>query len=433
MQYIRRHQGLVILSLIAIFPLLVWVTSDGISSLIKDPGTAVASLGKATALVGVALYLFLPVLSLRYRFITKLFGGINKAHRLHLFGGKTSFFLLFGHPLFLGLGRFMNGSTLSTVWDWTSLLLLSGILAFVAFALTVSVSVYSHIKHQRWLVIHHLFGWLIPLFFLHGFLARNKMLNNKVLFGYFIVLGTIGFGAFLYRSVFARYFMKRFSYEVSEVNHLTDTVMEVVLKPTSVPLSFEPGQFAYVSFISPGLDPEAHPFSFSNSNNGPYVRFTIKNLGDDTARLRDIPAGTRALVEGPYGDFSYKNTKNINQVWIAGGIGITPFLSMARSFSGHKEYDIRFYYGTESLEEAVFLQEFIDITRHMPENFHTTVVSKNVSGFVSAEFLQGSLGKLDVFDYFICGPPGMMKALLSQLTGAGVPVEQIHFESFSMR
>lgn len=433
MQYIKRYSGQLILISLVLIPVLIWVSVDGVRSILGTPGVAVASLGKATALMGAALYLFLPVLSMRYDFITRLFGGINRAHKLHLYGGKISFFLITAHPIFLGIGRLMLGSSLSTIWDWTSLLLLSGIVAFVIFAATVAMSIYSHIKHQRWLVVHHLFGWLIPLFFLHGLLADNKLLNIKGLFWYYTLLGIVGFAAFLYRSVFARYFMRRFSYEVCEVNHLSDSVIEVVLKPTAIPISFEPGQFAYISFVFPGIDPEAHPFSFSNSNNGPYVRFTIKNLGDDTARLRDVTPGTQAFIEGPYGNFSYKNTKNMNQIWIAGGIGITPFLSMARSFSGHKEYDIRFYYGTESFEEAVFLQEFIDITRHLPENFHTTVVSKQVSGFVTAEFLKGSLGKLEIFDYFICGPPGMMKSLVSQLTGAGVPIEQIHIESFSMR
>lgn len=433
MHYIKRYSGSLLLLFIIALPVFLWVLADGVGSVTETPGTAVASLGKATALMGMALYLFLPILSMRYKVITRLFGGINRSHTLHLAGGKVSFFLIASHPIFLGIGRMMKGSSLSTVWDWTSLLLVSGIVAFTIFSATVGISVYSHIKHQRWLVVHHFFGWLIPLFFLHGILARNKLLNNKVLFCYFTLLGILGFSAFLYRSVFARYFMRRFSYEVCEVNHLSESVIEVVLKPTSIPVTFEPGQFAYISFDFPGIDPEAHPFSFSNSNNGPYVRFTIKNLGDDTARLRDITPGTKALVEGPYGDFSYKNTKNLNQIWIAGGIGITPFLSMARSFNGHKEYDIRFYYGTESFEEAIFLQEFIDITRHLPENFHTTVVSKQISGFVTAEFLKGSLGKLDVFDYFICGPPGMMKSLVPQLTGAGVPIEQIHIESFSMR
>lgn len=433
MHYIKAHSGNFLLLCIVTLPLIMWVVSDGLMPLIDTPGTAIASLGKATALMGVALYLFLPVLSIRYEFITRLFGGISKAHTLHLAGGKISFFLITAHPIFLGLGRMMNGSSLSTIWDWTSLLLISGIVAFIIFAATVGISVYSHIKHQRWLIVHHFFGWLIPLFFLHGLLAQNKLLNNKGLFWYFTLLGIVGFAAFLYRSVFARYFMHRYGYEVCEVNHLSDSVIEVVLKPTTVSMTFEPGQFAYVSFDFPGIDPEAHPYSFSNSNNGPYVRFTIKNLGDDTAQLRDITPGTKALIEGPYGNFSYQNTKNMNQIWIAGGIGITPFLSMARSFSGNKEYDIRFYYGTESFEEAVFLQEFIDITRHLPENFHTTVVSKQISGFVTAEFLKASLGKLEVFDYFICGPPGMMKSLVPQLTGAGVPIEQIHIESFSMR
>ena len=433
MQFFKRHIPESLLVLIVCIPLVIWLGSDGVGSVTRNPGVFVSSLGKASALLGMSLFLMMPVLSIRHAAITRYFGGFSKAHAMHVKGGKICFFLIAGHPVLLGLGRLMRGTPFGTIWDWSSLLVISGILAFMVFATAVGFSIYSHIKHQQWLLVHHFFGWLIPLYFVHGLLARNKLLNNKGLFWYFIILGVGGFGAFLYRAVFARYLIRRYSYEVGEINRLTDEVMEVVLRPIGPQMLFQPGQFAYASFVFPGVDPEAHPFSFSNSNNGPYVRFTIKTLGDDTATLRDITPGTKAFLEGPYGDFSYKNTRNTSQVWIAGGIGITPFLSMARSISEREHYDIRFYYGTDSFEEAVFLQEFLDITRHLPERFHTTVVSKEISGFVTLDLLRHSLGRLEVFDYFICGPPIMMKTLTRQLIMEGVPPEQIHAEPFSMR
>lgn len=433
MQFIKRHLPELLLALVVSVPTFIWLLTDGLASVASTPATLVASLGKASALLGMALFLLLPVLSLRHATITRYFGGFSKAHRLHIASGKICFFLITGHPILLGLGRLMKGTSIGLIWDWSSFLVLSGIAAFAVFATTIAISLYSHIKHQQWLFVHHIFGWLIPVYFLHGLLARNKLLNITTILVYFVILGVIGFGAFLYRAVFARYVIRRYRYEVSEINHLTAEVMEIVLKPVGAQMLFRPGQFAYVSFVFPGIDPEAHPFSFSNSNNGPYLRFTIKTLGDDTLRLREITPGTQALVEGPYGDFSYKNTRNKNQVWIAGGIGITPFLSMARSINERELYDIRFYYGTNSFEEAVFLQEFLDITRHLPDKFHTTVVSKEVSGFVTLELLQHSLGSLEVFDYFICGPPVMLKTLAMQLTSAGVSPDQIHSEPFAIR
>ena len=433
MQFIERRAPELLIATIVLLPLFIWLSVDGLASVTSSPGTTVASMGKASALMGMSLFLTLPLLSLRHARFTKIFGGFSKAHTLHVKTGKISFYLISGHPVLLGLGRLLKGTSFTRIWDWSSLLVFSGIVAFLLFAGSVAISLYSHSKHQQWIQIHQIMGWLIPLYFLHGLLARNKLLNNKGLLVYFTLLGIAGFIAFLYWSVLSKYLLRKFKYEVVEVNYLTDNIMEAVLKPTGTQMLFQPGQFAYASFIFPGVDPEAHPFSFSNSNNGPYVRFTIKALGDDTIRFRDITKGTQAYLEGPYGDFSYKNTKNRSQVWIAGGIGITPFLSMARSISEQEHYDIRFYYGTNTFEEAVFLQEFLDITRHLPQEFHTTVVNKEISGFVTLELLRHSLGTLDVFDYFICGPPVMMKTLMQQLIDAGVPTEQIHAEPFNLR
>ncbi len=405
----------------------------GVSNATASLGTFVASLGKAVALIGTTLYCLNPFFSLRLAKLETLLGGMNNVVKTHARSGKLAFLLLLLHPIFLGLGRYINGTNFTRIWDWSSLVVLLGILALVGLLVLTSITIYAHIKHQKWVRIHRFFGWLIPVFFLHGLLARGQITQIPALFAFFAIVGIAGFGAFLYRSVFWKRFVKRYTYELVEVNRINQSVAELVLKPKGIAMHFTAGQFAFVSFEGAGVDTEPHPFSFSNAHNGPYVRFTIKALGDDTKQFQEaLQPGTIAYLEGPYGRFYYKTTPNRTQVWIAGGIGITPFLSMARSFSGNDNYDIRFFYGTESLDEAVFLNEFLDITRTLPANFHTSVVAKNISGFVTIEMLKNSLGELSIFDYFICGPPGMMHALRTSLQQEGVPQEQIHAEDFSL-
>lgn len=429
---LQKLPGNITLGVFAIFPIILWLSSVGFDTPFESFGTFIASLGKAVALSGLVLYCINPVLSMRHRWLEFYFGGLNNVYKLHKSLGKTSFVLILAHPLLLGLGRLINGRSIATVWDWTGLLAITGIIALVCLIFATLMSIYAHIKHQNWVMVHKVFGWLIILFFAHALLGKSQITKIPELFAFMIAVGTIGMSAFLYRSVFSKWFVKKFKYLVSEVNQLTDSVVEVVLKPIGIPLTFQAGQFAFLSFDSALVDAEPHPFSFSNANNGPYIRFVIKALGDDTKKLQSLETGTKAFLEGPFGQFSYKRVKNKKQVWIAGGVGITPFLSMARSFRGKQNYDIKFFYGTESLEDAVFLQEFIDITRHLPENFNTSVVAKNYSGFVTIDMLKQALGDLTEYDYLICGPPKMMDAMQSQLLQAGVSEQNIHIEAFSI-
>jgi predicted ferric reductase len=432
MVFLKRYQGIVLLYIIAIIPLLLWLRDAGFATTTESIGVFIASLGKAVALSGIALYAIMPILSMRNKQVMKLFGGMGNVYTLHKSAGKISFFLILAHPILLGAGRLMMGDNLNTLWNWWSTLIITGVVGLAGLVFVTGMSIYSHIKHQNWIIIHRLFGWLLPLFFVHALVARSQIVQNRPLFVYMLLVGILGFSAFLYRSVLGKYIVKQHRYEVAEVNRFTDTVAEIVLKPLGVPIVYAAGQFAFLRFEADGIDAEAHPYSFSNANNGPYARFTVKALGDDTTALQNLECGAKAFLEGPYGDFSYKNIANRKQVWIAGGVGITPFLSMARSLSGPKEYDIKFFYGTESLEDAVFLGEFLDITRHLPKNFSTTVVSKDIEGFVTIDLLKKSLVNLTDFDYMICGPPGMMHSLEQQLTDAGVAVDHIHIEAFSM-
>lgn len=429
---LQKTKSWLILGVIALIPLVLWLVYVGIQSVTSSPSVTIASLGKATALSGLSLYLLNPILSMRLGLVEKALGGLDRLYSVHKTNGKLVFFLILIHPFALGLGRILGPLSFTTIWDWWSLLVLSGLLGIASLAALTGISIYSHIRHQNWISIHKWFGWLIPLFILHGLLADGVIMQSTPLLVYFAILSSLGFSAFLYRSVLSKYFIKRHRYEVAEINQFSDTVVEIVLKPKSVPIVFQPGQFAFVSFEQKGIDDEAHPYSFSNAPNGPYVRFTVKALGDDTSMLKTLKKGARAYLEGPYGSFDYRKVKNHKQVWIAGGVGITPFLSMARSFSGRSKYDIKFFYGTETLTEAVFLQEFIDIMRHVPESFRTQVVAKNLSGFITLDLLRDSLENLEDYDYMICGPPAMMNALTKQLTEAGIAPEKIHFEAFAM-
>jgi len=135
------------------------------------------------------------------------------------------------------------------------------------------------------------------------------------------------------------------------------------------------------------------------------------------------------VVEGPYGSFSHQNVPRARQLWIAGGIGVTPFLSMARALRDHDRVDVDFYYCVEREEEAHFLDELRAIAARR-RGFRVVLVPRDRDGLLNVERLAAQQPDLRAADVLICGPPAMIESLRGQLVAAGVPAEQIHAEEF---
>ena len=135
-----------------------------------------------------------------------------------------------------------------------------------------------------------------------------------------------------------------------------------------------------------------------------------------------------ARVEGPYGAFSYVNIPNRRQIWIAGGIGITPFVSMARDLS-ESEHRIDFYYSMRSIRQGYLLAEFLHIEQRL-SNFNVIPYPEDESGFLTADVIEERSGGLEDKDIMICGPPPMIDALRSQFYAKGVPKGRVHYEKF---
>ncbi len=412
--------------------MIIWLTYTDVAIILSTPGNFFASIGKAAALMGVAVYALMPVLSMRNKYIEAIFGGLDVVYYLHRKSGILVLALFIAHPIFLGLGRMLNGASLATIWNWASALIIIGVLALLMVVVLSLVAIYSHIKHQKWIKIHRILGWVGILIVIHVILADSKIIQIKPLTGYLFALCLVGFLSFLYRTYY-RIFVTRYPYSVCEINNQNDSVVEIVLKPLRAPIIYQPGQFAFMSIInSKVIDSEPHPYSFTTANNGPYVRFAIKKLGDDTSKIQNIEPGSLALLEGPYGKFSMNQSKNQNQVWLAGGVGITPFLSMARSLSNDTSLSINLFYAVDKSTDAVFLKEITMICQSLPQVFNLHLIDKESTGFISIELLESTLENLSQNDYFICGPPSMMNSLTKGLLSKNVPRKNIYFEDFSI-
>ncbi len=217
-----------------------------------------------------------------------------------------------------------------------------------------------------------------------------------------------------------------------EVVNPLERATEIVLKPTGKMLDFRPGQFAFVEVQGKNWN-EPHLFSISSAPGEDRLRFTVKVLGDWTRKLRsELQPGGVALVRGPYGRFDCSRAGK-QQVWVAGGIGVTPFLSTLRAMKPDDDRTVSFIYATRNERDAIFLDELKTRSAELG-NVELIALFSELGEFARVEIMKEKLrDALTNYDYFLCGPKAMIERIVAELRKMGVPRVRIHTEAFEFR
>jgi len=202
---------------------------------------------------------------------------------------------------------------------------------------------------------------------------------------------------------------------------------------------FSPGQFAWLTLWGRPFKITGHPFSFSSSAavaDG-RVEMSIRNLGDFTGAIHGVPVGRRVYLDGPYGAFTIGHPADMH-VLVAGGIGVTPMMSMIRTLAdrGDKRRVILLY-ASKDWESITFREDLETLEARL--NLTTVYVLQNPTaeligeqGYITAEMFKRHLPPpYETHEYFICGPDVMMDAIENALQELGVPLSKYHSERYS--
>jgi len=157
--------------------------------------------------------------------------------------------------------------------------------------------------------------------------------------------------------------------------------------------------------------------------------------------LRNAAAGMRVKIEGPFGSLTLHKNSAKPAVLVAGGIGITPFLSIVRQAEHDKApHQIYLFYSNRRPEDAAFLEMLLGSVKQNP-NFHLiatmTGMEKSLrewngeNGLINGEMLTKHLSSLQGPIYYLAGPPAMVAAMRNVLTKAGADEDDIRTEEFS--
>lgn len=407
-----RPVGIIIIAALLLAPLywyLGWIAGPNGSAMFSQYIGSVAIIAMAIS----------QLLSTRITGLEIIFGGLDRIYVIHKWLGILSVIAILVHDTvdaeLEGRETFLTdlGETLGEIS-------LYGILILVV------ITVVTFIPYHLWLWTHKFMGLFFSFSALHYILLMKPLTPTTPIGIYMLVFCILGVLAYIYTLLPLR---GGRTFVVSEVLEKGST-LSLTLKPENGRFSYRAGQFAFLKFDHP-TSSEAHPFTISKapSEDGG-VRFTIKRLGDYTSGLaKTLKSGSRATVSRGYGHFRRK--KRGPEVWIAGGIGITPFLAWAGELSAVK-HPIHLFYCVPSEQDAVHLDELRQCENL--ENFILHLVCSKQQGRLTAQNIADTVGfSLSTADAYYCGPEPMRKTLALGLSKQGLSQSRFHYEEFEIR
>ncbi|MGE4442365.1 MAG: FAD-binding oxidoreductase [Desulfomicrobium sp.] len=298
---------------------------------------------------------------------------------------------------------------------------------------------------RKWsLYAHRVLALALALACLHIMLAP---VQGRALFkGSIFIYWAVAMSVYGYRAFPRKRRLGRRPYRVTEVRPESKDAWTVSLEPASgqAPISFAPGQFIYFTPLTGKLQREEHPFSISSSPRE-NISVTVKSLGDFTSKIGGLERGDYVRVDGPYGRFSYRLVRRgAELVFIAGGIGVTPFLSMLQDLSREApDRKVILLWGAKHEKDLIRVKEIEALADRLPNLSFYPVLSRETSysglrGRIDKNLLVRILGPQPAGgagdaqrEFFICAPPVVIDSVARFLQQLGVAKRKIHFEKFS--
>ncbi|MBN2854596.1 ferric reductase-like transmembrane domain-containing protein, partial [Patescibacteria group bacterium] len=388
------------------------------------------NLGKISGLITLISLALLVFSGDTARYFDRFFG----LDRLIKFQRKFSFFVLaftLLHPaLFILSGR----ESLKVFIPNPYLMPLNfGIFAFLILIIVMLFShFYKRISYRAWQYIHILTYILLFFALYHAFFWGSSAGKPIFQIIYLIILIAVILGAF-YRFFYKFKTWRRPKFYISKIIKETNNIFSISLR-SDKKMQFKAGQFCFLRLKGKKLYAR-HPFTISSSPGEDELLFTVKNTGRFTFALSKMNVGDEVLVDGPFGRFTERK-KSGDLVFIAGGVGITPFRSMALDFlTRGRQGKISLIYCGKYKEDLVFENDF---NRLQGENFKALYVlsgekegtSLYFSGRINKEIIEVARLNMDKPTFYICGPGPLKVATIKMLKELGVSKKKIVFEDF---
>jgi predicted ferric reductase len=370
-------------------------------------------------------------MSTRLKMLEHLFGGLDRLYVAHRRIGYAVLLLILVHylytPNFTGLFQNKELNELAKLTGYYAFFALCG---FIVFSIVKGIP-YTPIKvpYHIWYFTHRFIGFAFAAIAFHQYFVKKPFDQTEMVAYILNFASLVGVLSYIYTQALSHF--KKRSYRITSVEkHASATV--ITARPRGRPLRLTPGQFIVAHLRKGGLQ-EPHPFTVSRISADGGLSISVKPLGDYTRRLREkAEVGDILRVEGGYGHFNFRRGGD-DQIWVAGGIGVTPFSAMATELEQHPKVKVTMFYCVRDRGEAVHADVFQTLAGKL-QNFRFILHASKDDGRLDAKRLvELSHVQPKKAEFWFCGPAALRQTLLKGLSAIGEKPKRIRFEQFEFR
>jgi predicted ferric reductase len=444
---VRRHRhralGLTIVWIVVLAnaAAIVWLWIHGGNLTLRSSGDVLTSIARLTGLLSAYLALIQVILLARVPALERLV-GLDRLTVWHRWNGHACLDLVLAHVVFSVWGyalldKLSLPKEISTMLGggiYPGMITATvGTMLLIAVVVTSIVIVKRRLRYEWWHAVHLLAYAGIALAWFHQIPTGNELVLDTIAADYWraLYVATIVL-LVVFRLLAPALAAFRYRLRVAAVVDEGPGVVSLWITGRGLGrLNAQAGQFFLWRFLTRGRWAKAHPFSLSAAPDGRSLRITVKALGDDTARMAQIPVGTRVVAEGPFGVFTEASRRREKVLLIAGGIGITPIRALLQQMRG----DVIVVYRVVADEDVLFRPELDELAAATGAELHYVVGDHATEAgrwYLTPDHLRDLVPDIADRDVYVCGPPALTDIATRHVRQAGVRRSHIHAERFAL-
>lgn len=410
------------------------ITSETRNQLTATGGQA-TFVGSLTGLVGTYLAMMMVLLVSRIPFVERVLGqdGLLRWHRRL---APWPILLLVAHAFFITVGYAQAAKTGfphevgTIVSKYPDMLTATAGLLLMCLAGAISIrAIRRRVRRETWWAVHLTLYLALSISFAHVIVLGPAFVSHPLTQVVWSAVWAATAGLVLaYRVGLPVVRSLRHRLEVAEVRQEGPGVVSVVCSGRHLDkLAVSGGQFFCWRFLAKGMWWQAHPYSLSAMPQPPYLRLTVKSLGDHSASLALLRPGTKVMVEGPYGTFTRHSQQRQRALLIAGGIGVTALRALLEDMPAKSRPAVILRATSEA--DGVLYPEVRELVQRKHGTLHELIGTRDEVS-ISGRVVRRLVPDLDRRDVYICGPEGFVTSITDLIRQLGVPEDAIHHEAY---